>query len=198
MIKNLEGEIWKDIPGYEGLYQVSNLGRVVSIKRQVCGKLGSIRTINDKILKATISNEGYRKVKLYIHNQPTQSFSVHRIVIESFIGKQEGLVVDHIDNNRLNNYLENLRYCTNIDNNTIFRKPSKHGHIGIECNMSTNRWRGKIKINKKAYRTSYSSSKENAIEDYKKLWLKLKGYEFNPLGSPETLSLYQLQSEAIS
>lgn len=98
----MDKEIWKDIPDYEGLYQVSNLGRVKSMNYN--------HTYQEKILKNRPSRRGYLHVVLW-KNKTKHNYSVHRLVLIAFIGKSN-LVINHKDENTSNNRLENLEYCT--------------------------------------------------------------------------------------
>lgn len=96
--KNME-EIWKDIEGYEGLYQVSNMGRVKSLRRNI-------------ILKNKIESNGYERVVLSINNIP-KGYSVHRLVATAFISNPNNYpIVNHKDENRTNNCVDNLEWCT--------------------------------------------------------------------------------------
>ena len=114
-------EIWKDIKGYESLYQVSNLGRVKRLKKQYTlynglTKRNNIRTLEEKILKGTI-NKGYRRV-VFTKNYEEKSFFVHRLVVENFIRPlQDNETIDHIDCDKLNNRLENLDIVSIEENN---------------------------------------------------------------------------------
>lgn len=100
-------EIWKDIKGYEGLYQVSNLGRVKSLGN---GK--------EKIRKTNISSNGYLSLIL-VKNKKGKNFSVHRLVAEAFIDNPDNLpCVNHKDENKLNNCVDNLEWCTKQYNST--------------------------------------------------------------------------------
>jgi hypothetical protein len=99
-------EIWRDVPNYEGLYQVSNIGRVKSIKR--CGTKGGI-------LKGVI-HTGYKRVLLK-KNGVGRSFCAHRLVAEVFLGNPAGKeCVNHIDGNKTNNIAANLEWCTRSEN----------------------------------------------------------------------------------
>ena len=94
-------EIWKDIEGYEGDYQVSNLGRVRSLK--------SMKPI---ILKQWTDGKGYKTVVIR-KNGVAKGYSVHRLVARAFVeGFVEGLVVNHKDENPSNNKADNLEWCT--------------------------------------------------------------------------------------
>lgn len=96
-------EIWKDIPGYEGLYQISNLGKVYSKKR-------------NKLLVIVKNDKGYCYVQLY-KNGKSNLFRLHRIVAKTFIPNPKNLPeVNHLDGNKENNCVNNLEWCTHIDN----------------------------------------------------------------------------------
>ena len=109
-------EIWKDIPNYEGSYQVSNTGLVRSVDRVVTDKDGGVRRYKGRVLKPG-SNRGYERVVLYNDNGATNK-SVHRLVLETFKPhvNMDDLQVNHIDGNKLNNHLTNLEWVTGRDN----------------------------------------------------------------------------------
>lgn len=108
-------EIWKDVVGYEGYYQVSNLGRVKSLDRYVQRGQGT-RLVHGRILNQAVNTNGYLRVILSRGNK-TKNTLVHRLVAEAFIPNPEhAAVVDHIDNNRQNNSVSNLRWCTQSEN----------------------------------------------------------------------------------
>lgn len=103
-------EIWKDIVGYEGHYQISNLGRVKSIARNRKQKNNTTAPVKERILKQTI--DGYSYVHLS-KNGISYVFLVHRIMWEAFYGPiQEGLQINHKDEDKTNNILSNLELCT--------------------------------------------------------------------------------------
>lgn len=121
-------EIWKDIKDYEGLYQVSNLGRVKSVKKEIKYCNGKIVIYPEKILKGFISTSGYFAVDLY-KNNTRKRFYVHRLVAEEFIenplNKPE---INHIDEDKLNNRVENLEWCTSSENKlsgTVIERANK-------------------------------------------------------------------------
>ena len=109
-------ELWKDIPGYEGRYQVSNLGRVKSLPRvrRQRAKSGTLHDhkVPGRILKPRQKNSGHLQVQLCGVNR-----AVHRLVLAAFVGPcPEGMEVCHNDSNPTNNRLDNLRYGTRHSN----------------------------------------------------------------------------------
>jgi len=105
-------EIWKDIAGYEGAYQVSNLGRVKSFRQS--SKMGKPK---EWILKPSLINSGYGVVTLY-SKEKREKFQIHRLVASAFLPNPNNLpCVNHRDENKLNNCVENLEWCTYQYNN---------------------------------------------------------------------------------
>ena len=108
-------EIWKDVFGFEGLYQVSNLGKVRSLDRYANSGIG-IRFYKGRLLKPGKDSYGYLKVNLSKDGKKT-TFWVHRLVYEAFNGKiQEGMQVNHIDEDKTNNSIDNLNLMTPKEN----------------------------------------------------------------------------------
>ena len=104
-------EIWKDVVGYEGIYQVSNKGNVLSLNY---GPKGPNHFIDNspRIMRQTISTCGYRQIMLYKDSNPKVKY-VHRLVAEAFIQKEEGKQqVNHKDGNKLNNDADNLEWVS--------------------------------------------------------------------------------------
>lgn len=101
----LEGEEWRDVKDFEGWYQVSNMGRVKSLKRP-CDPC-------DLILKAAIKEDGYLKVALYGGKAKGKNMLVHRLVAEAFIPNPDKLpLINHKDECKTNNVVSNLEWCT--------------------------------------------------------------------------------------
>lgn len=113
-------EIYKPITGFEQKYSVSNLGNVKNI-------------ITGKILKPRNTGKGYLIVTLY-KNDSCKNYKVHRLVAEMFIGKND-LHIDHIDMNRSNNKVENLRYCT----------PRQNKNYSIDKSLTSSKYTGVVK-----------------------------------------------------
>jgi hypothetical protein len=102
-------EIWKDIVGYEGLYEVSSLGRIKCLERKVNTKGNSLRTVKERIRKPQIKQNGYHIVNLGNGKGKVTTFSVHQIVAQAFIpGFIKSTEINHIDGNPGNNNIKNL------------------------------------------------------------------------------------------
>lgn len=109
-----QNEVWKDIPGYEGLYQASNLGRIMRLDR-----------FGDYVMKHRLI-DGYPAIDL-TKDKKRKHYQVHRLIALTFIGTCPlGHEINHIDRNRGNASLSNLEYVTHIENvchSKPFRKP---------------------------------------------------------------------------
>lgn len=110
-------EEWKDIVGYEGLYQISTLGNVRSYDRIVNCRNGHTRTIKGKVLATTRSGGGYLKVML-TKDSVAKNHRIHRLVAMAFIPNPDNLPdVNHIDEDKTNNKVSNLEWCSRSYNN---------------------------------------------------------------------------------
>lgn len=109
-------EVWKAIAGYEGLYEVSSLGRVRSVERMVKGYKGTLYKRNAAILKPCVDHRGYYNVNLS-NNASGHTYKVHRLVAAAFIPNPENLpMVNHKDECKTNNRIDNLEWCTSLYN----------------------------------------------------------------------------------
>ena len=124
-------EIWKDIQGYEGIYQVSNLGNVKSLDRLSTNG----RRLKGKLLAKTAS-KGYVKVTLTNKNM-SDNRDIHRLVAEAFIPNPDNKPqVNHIDEDKTNNTVDNLEWCTakeNINHGTCRIRSAAKQSISIVC-----------------------------------------------------------------
>jgi hypothetical protein len=188
----MQEEIWKDIPGYENYYQVSNQGNVRSLDRKVGNRL-----LKGKVLNTHIS-KGYYRLQLNYNSKARMMF-VHQLVAMAFLGhKPDGttkIVVDHIDNNPLNNNLTNLQVISGRENSSKDRKGSSK-YTGVHWNKQKNKWTSSIEVKNKLKHLGYFDLEEEASKYYQdalksieegteikvkrpKLSSKYKGVSFN-------------------
>lgn len=107
----METEIWKDILGYEGLYQISNLGNIKSLERKVIKGKGGLYTLPEKILKQRDNGNGYLTV-LLCKNGKYNHLYIHRLAAQAFIPNPDNLPqVNHINEIKTDNRVDNLEYC---------------------------------------------------------------------------------------
>ena len=125
-------EIWKDIEGYEGLYQVSDKGEIRRIK--YTGKNRNSNYLEPKILKQKIMATGYKSICLCKNNEK-KSFRVHRLIISAFIDKDPLRdQVNHKDGNKKNNRVESLGWVTAAENTQHAIK-----YLGFNCGAQSTR-----------------------------------------------------------
>lgn len=135
----LMNEIWKDAKGWEGCYQVSNLGNVRSIDRYVRTNRGALRIVRGNIKRLHQNKDGY--LTTHFRNKKDgkdATVLVHRIVAETFIERVNGKnAIDHINGVRADNRVKNLRWCTNKENSN-FPLARKNISKGIQMSLRTN------------------------------------------------------------
>lgn len=121
-------ETWKDVDGYVGKYQVSNLGNVKSLKRYVKNKNG-MRVVKEKMLKPYLNNKGYWAVSLTENHKSKLKF-VHRLIAEAFIRYIDNKpFVNHKDGVKTNNNIKNLEWCTQKENVEHAIKSGKYDNV---------------------------------------------------------------------
>lgn len=157
-------ETWKDIPGYEGLYQVSDLGRVRSLDREVKDSRWGRQRRKGRVLKPGQNEKGYLKVVLS-KNGKTKNQKIHQLVAISFLNhdpKDSKLVVDHIDNDKNNNRLYNLQLVTNRENASKDRNGYTSNYVGVYWEKQTKKWRAAIYVNGKSIKLGRFDSEYEA------------------------------------
>jgi len=156
-------EIWKDIPEYEGLYQVSNLGNVKS--------LGNSFKRKEKLLKPQIcKSNGYLQVTLSIEGK-LKTIKIHQLVAIAFLNHTQSgmkLVIDHISGDILDNSLSNLRIVENRENTNKMRYKSNASSrfTGVSWYKNSKKWRSQIQINSKVKHLGLFDTEEEAYEAY--------------------------------
>jgi len=155
-------ERWKDVNGYDGDYQISNYGRLKSLKYSKV-----------KIKKGHIDKYGYMNVPLYKKNTKTKNYRIHLLVWEHYgIEERDGMkiVVDHKDEQKLNNHIDNLQVITQRENvsKSYKTKTSSSKYIGVCWDKPMNKWRSGIMINKKIKHLGYFDDEYEAHLTYKK------------------------------
>ena len=145
-------EQYKAIKGFEGRYEVSNFGNVKSLQRVILRSDGKKITIKERLLKCCKNNCGYLVACLLKEGRQKQ-FQVHQLVAISFLNHTPNgnkIVVDHIDNNPLNNNLDNLQLISNRENLSKDKKGGHSKHIGVTWDYNAKKWRSSIYVNGKA------------------------------------------------
>lgn len=160
----MQNEIWKDIKGYEGRYQISNFYRVKSLDRIVKHNNNVPQSMKGRFLKISYQNSKYkyRFVKLYKYNN-LKNYKISRLIYQAFCGDLvPNMVIDHIDGDPLNDSPENLQQITNRENcsKDKWRRNPKSNYAGVTI-VEYNRWVAVIQINKKQH---YIGSFDTEIE----------------------------------
>ena len=168
----MEEEIWKDITDYEGLYQISNLGRVKSIERVTTKGNGFDYNINEIIMKPNFRDNGYLSIKLCKDSKYTQ-FDIHRLVGFHFI-KNENDITTHNQINHINkedyqnNKYTNLEWVSNRENSSHNKigKNFKSKFIGVSWEETHKKFRCRIQINGKQESIGESINEIDVAEVY--------------------------------
>ena len=178
-------EIWRDITGYEGYYQVSNFGRVRSLDRTVEFSDGRKRFYKGKMLSPRM-RDGYKWVTLTMKDRK-KTFKFSQLVAMAFLGhKPDGLklVVDHIDGNRLDDRVENLRVVTQRANaSTCFRADNgtfSSEYVGVHWDIKSIKWRSSIHYDGINIHLGLFDNETDASDAYQKALSKIKNGSFNP------------------
>lgn len=161
----MEKEIWKDIKGYEGLYQVSNFGRVKSLGRYRVNKNGMKRYYGEKILKHLIKINDYHSVALYNNN--VKHWRVSRLVYQTFCGGLvSGMSIDHKDHNVENNHIDNLQQITIRENSSKDKWRHNYTSKFVGVSFSCKRWKAQITFDGKIYPIGSFKTELGAHEAY--------------------------------
>ena len=163
----MDQEIWKDIKSYKGYYQASNLGRIKGLKRTIKQKNGALYPVKEKILKGTITSKGYSVIALSKNNTRKMWF-VHQLIAIAFLDHTPcgyRIVVDHINDNPLDNRAKNLQLVThreNITKNTI----GQSKYTGVCWHKNNKKWSSRISINGKSHNLGFFEKEAAAGQAY--------------------------------
>lgn len=138
---NEEVEVWKDIEGYEGYYQISNFGRVRGVDRMIPyiarGGKFTQRLQRGKVLKTSVGTSGYETYHMYGESQERETIMLHRVVAKTFLENLEGKeFVNHKDGDKLNNHYSNLEWVTKSENTQHAIETGLLCHSGEDSNLS--------------------------------------------------------------
>jgi len=158
-MNNQEKEVWVDVEGYDGDYQISDLGNVKSLK---CNK--------EMILKTAISRHNYFILPLSNRAGIRRTHRVHVLVAVAFKGhKPDGtmrLVVGHLDHDKLNNRADNLKITTQRENSSDWQTNCSSKHTGVGWHKPLNKWRACMEINGKTKHLGYFVEEIDASNAY--------------------------------
>jgi hypothetical protein len=143
-------EIWKDVAGFEGRYQISNIGRFKSVSRKIWNGHGYFIS-KEKMLKGWLDSAGYKRINIY-KNKIKHVYMLHRLVALNFIENiKEKPDINHKDGNKLNNHVNNLEWVTKSENTIHAWKTglAKPHEVSVEQRMSCSKLNKKNKYKKK-------------------------------------------------
>lgn len=191
-IENLDGEVWKEIPSLQGYYEASNMGRIKSKERLITTPKGKSYIKPQQLLSPNNNGNGYFTVMLTVDGKSFRKY-IHRLVVEAFTGNDVCESVDHINGDKSNNNIENLKCCTARENNIEYQKRNKTKScrsVGVSFYSGIGKYGASIKIEKNNYTLGTYSTEKEASEAYQKAlydWetLKQKPREVKKLGKRE-------------
>jgi hypothetical protein len=165
-------EIWKDVKGYEGSYQVSNLGRVKSLDRYSYHSKTKLQHVKARILKNSLKQTGYYCVTLFLEGKNSTK-SVHQLQAIAFLNHKPDkniIVVDHINNIRTDNRIENLQLISVRENcsKDVKRIKRTSKYVGVSKSKVKKKWCACIAINKKTINLGYFINELDASIAYNK------------------------------
>lgn len=163
-------EIWKDIPGYEGYYQVSSLGRLRSKDRLVNTRHVTKRPVKGQMLKPKIDRYGYYQIGLQ-KLRKTKYTTIHQLVAMAFhdhVPCGYDLVINHINFIKTDNRPENLEIVSTRENSNKKHLKSGSKYVGVDFYKRGNKWRSRIEIDGKSQHLGYFTEEYDAHLAYKK------------------------------
>lgn len=177
----MQDEIWKDVQGYEGFYQVSSFGRVKSLARVVKRRTSNYK-VKELVLKHCVNNKGYRMVSL-TKNSKGRSKEIHKLVAIAFLNHTPcgyKKVVNHINHNKLDNRVDNLEIISNRENTNQIHLPSASKYVGVVKHKDSPSWYARIRVNgKKKYLGAFKEEYDAHLACQAELKRIGEAYEIN-------------------
>lgn len=162
-------EIWKDVPEFEGYYQVSNLGNVKSLSRTILGRGKHNTLLKEKLLKFYTSTNGYYQVILQKEGFK-KIYKVHSLVAICFLNHTPNgthdVVIDHINEVKTDNRLENLRLIGHRENVARSMKNNTSTYVGVSWSKNAKKWISQITIEGKTKYLGLFDNEEDANKKY--------------------------------
>jgi len=172
-VENYQNEIWKDIIGYEGYYQISNFGRIKKMERMVYDQKGNyLRKDPERLNKIHINKKrgNYYTTDLHLLGK-RKTFQTHRLLAIAFIPNTENKkYVNHIDHNPMNNSLDNLEWVNQMENSCHAQKKIKRTskYIGVGWDKYHSKWKSQIYFKGKSIHIGSFKTEQEAYEARKK------------------------------
>ena len=168
-------EVWKDIKGFEGFYQVSSFGKVKSLQRIIKYPKG-FRLIKERILKQKHHPDKYLNTVMHKEGLQTNILTHHLVAIYFLEHKPNGyeIVINHKDFNKHNNHIDNLEIITNRQNCSHKNIVSSSKYTGVSWNRFVNKWHAQIKVKGKSMYLGYFVNEIDAHNAYQEALLELK------------------------
>jgi len=175
-------EIWKPIKNYEGLYEISNYGRVKSLAKSWIAGFNTIRTKPTTVLREMINNHGYKQVILS-GNGKRKTIKISLLIWDHFGDKPRNgrkLQVDHIDNIKTHDWIWNLQLLSQVDNLIKYHKAQTYTskYIGVIFRDDMQKWIAEIQLEKKKYHLGSFDTEILAYKEHKRALI-----EFNKTGN---------------
>lgn len=179
----LEGELWKLVERNTD-YMISSKGRVITLKKK------------GQLMKTNVSNTGYPSVMMSFGKRELKNkFGIHRLMAEAFLEKRdEHTEVDHIDGNKLNHDLNNLRWVTSLENRRgamVKKAKTSSKYRGVSFCKKSNKWKARLTFNHKTYCIGSFDCEHEAAKAYNEKAIEL-GF------MPEALNKIKENNENIS
>jgi len=180
LVKGYLWQRWKNIPGYEGYYRVSSLGKVKSLSHFALNKSKYYKLMPERVLKPFPTKKGYLMVRLYKDRIYHKDIQIHKLVAVCFLNHLPtitGKVVDHKNGNKKRNFSSNLQLVTSRENNSICYRKNKDSfsstYVGVSWSKANSKWLSHICINYKSKYLGYFLTEIEASNAYQNALLKL-------------------------